>query len=179
MSKMYFVQPVLFYYVYIVLHFPILNVLPGKSPWSTVCRHNIGRISKSAGTGRRAFLIWLIYPWFCINKQGMRGQERWYRQTKQHSPRFSHSDIGHTSGSASGYTLINGRVAWDFLVYLIAPTGTLIKGIVRRKLTGVLIDIKRKVFVSWFAADNFFLNLKGLRPLNMKKLFSAGKDIVN
>jgi hypothetical protein len=46
-----------------------------------------------------------------------------------------------------------------------------IKGTVQRKLTGVLSGINRKLLISSIAAGYFFLNLKGLVPLNL--LFSV------
>jgi hypothetical protein len=47
------------------------------------------------------------------------------------------------------------------------------KGTVQRKLTGVLSGINQQLMISQSVAWNFYLNLKGLGPLNLNKLFSA------
>jgi hypothetical protein len=56
-------------------------------------------------------------------------------------------------------------------------TGTKImpvfKGTVQRKLTGVLSGINRKLMICHCSDGYSFFNLKGLRSLKSKKLFSA------
>jgi hypothetical protein len=49
---------------------------------------------------------------------------------------------------------------------------SVLKGIVRGKLTGMLIDIKIYIFVSCLDAYNFF-NIKGHHPLNLMKSMLA------
>ncbi len=48
----------------------------------------------------------------------------------------------------------------------------IVKGIVRQKLTGVLIDIKRQIFVICLDTD-LFSNFKGKSPFKLKKLVST------
>jgi hypothetical protein len=50
---------------------------------------------------------------------------------------------------------------------------TIIKGTVQRKLTGVLSGINRKLMICHCSDGCSFFNLKGLRSLNSKNMFSA------
>jgi hypothetical protein len=48
-----------------------------------------------------------------------------------------------------------------------------IKGTVQRKLTGVLSGINQQLMISQSVTWHFYLNLKGLGPLNLNKRFST------
>jgi hypothetical protein len=48
-----------------------------------------------------------------------------------------------------------------------------LKGTVQRKLTGVLSGINRQLVISQSVAWYYYLNLKGLGPLNLNKCFLA------
>jgi hypothetical protein len=63
---------------------------------------------------------------------------------------------------------------WEIVIpSFLEETKTVVKGTVQRKLTGVLSGINRKLMIHNVPMDILFFNLKGLRSLKSKIVFSA------